>query len=117
MFYLQVANAQPHATARFWLDVIDEVIKAIAVLVGAAWTWMNYRRSRTYAKKLELQLSGSSFRREGLYVEINAGLKNLGASRHRPQQEGTTCELIAIGTDLSEISGRLSFPCLSRTLG
>jgi hypothetical protein len=107
MFELQTVPSDLHATAKFWLDVVDEIIKASAVFVGAAWTWMNYRRSRTYARKLELQLSGSTFRKHGLYIEITAGLKNLGASRHPVQQEGTTCEILAIAPDLSEIPVRL----------
>jgi hypothetical protein len=97
------AIPDPHASAKFYLDVADEIIKAVAVCVGAAWTWINYRRSRTYAKKLELQLSGSIFRKGGLYLETVAGLKNLGASRHGLQQDGTTCEVLAIGPDLSEL--------------
>ncbi len=91
-----------HPQAAFWLDIADKVIKASAVLLGGIWTWINYRRSRTYAKKLDLQLSGNVFEKQDLYIEINVGLKNLGAGRHPLQQEGTSCELIAIMTDLSE---------------
>jgi len=101
------AASNSHATASFWLDVADKFIKFLAVLVGAAWTWMNYRRSRTYAQKLELLIAGNVVSKRGNYVEISAGLKNLGASRYEVQQEGTACELIAILGDLSERSVRL----------
>jgi len=35
-----------HANAKFWLDVADAIVKFIALLVGAAWALMNYRRGR-----------------------------------------------------------------------
>jgi hypothetical protein len=103
MFDPQTLTPDLYATAKFWLDVIDEFIKATAVFVGALWTWMNYKRSRTYAKKLELQVSGSLFRKQDLYLVVSVGLKNLGASKHPVQQEGTGCEIVAIRRDLSEV--------------
>jgi hypothetical protein len=103
MFDLQTVASEPHATAKFWLGVADEIIKATAVFVGAAWTWINYQRSRTYAKKLELQVSGILLQKQDLYLVITTGLKNLGASKHLLQQEGTGCEIVAIRKDLSEI--------------
>lgn len=97
----------PHIQAAFWLDVSDKVIKAFAVVVGAAWTWMHYARSRTYAKKLELQLSGDLVEKNGLILAITSGLRNLGASRHAVQQQGTSLEVVAILADLSEIPLRI----------
>jgi hypothetical protein len=55
-----------HQNASFWLDVIDKFIKFLALLVGGAWTWLNFKRSRTYAKKLDLQLVGAVFRKQNL---------------------------------------------------
>ncbi len=99
--------SEAHPIASFWLDVADKGIKFFAVLIGAAWTWMNYKRSRVYAKKLELQLSGSIVLKEHLYVEVIAGLKNLAASKHAVQQEGTRCEILAVMKDMEERRVRL----------
>jgi hypothetical protein len=96
-----------HPIVSFWLDVADKVIKLFAVLIAGAWTWMNYRRSRTYAKKLELLLSGSIVVKEHLYVEVVAGLKNLAASRHAVQQQGTGCEILAVMKNMEERRIRL----------
>jgi hypothetical protein len=92
-----------HPVAAFWLDVSDKMIKLLAVLVAGAWTWMHYSRGRTYAKKLELQISGSVFLKRNLYLEISTGLKNLGASKYTVQRHGSVCEIVAIMADLSEI--------------
>jgi hypothetical protein len=99
--------ANPHQNASFWLDVSDKLIKFVALLIGGAWTWMNFKRSRTYAKKLDLQLAGTVFQRESLFVEITATIKNAGASRHSVQQRGTTCEILAVRPDLTEVPIRL----------
>lgn len=100
-------SGSSHATAAFWLDISDKFIKFTAVLVGATWTFMNYKRSRTYAQKLELLLAGSMVSKRDNYIEVSAGLKNLGASRYDVQQKGTGCEVIAIMRDLSERSVKL----------
>ena len=95
------ANA-PHQEAAFWLDVFDKIIKFGALLVGGVWTWVNFKRSRTYAQKLELQLAGSLFLKRDLFIDVDVVLRNMGASRHIVQPKGTYCEIIAIFTDLSE---------------
>ena len=98
----------PHPTLSFGLDVADKVFKLCAVLLGGIWTYWNYRKSRTYAQKMELQISSSVFQQGGAtYIEVVAKLKNLGATVHTVQQEGTYCEIIAILSDLSAQSIRL----------
>ena len=98
-----IVTSGPHSGASFWLDVVDRVIKFLALLVGAAWTWMHYQRSRTYAKKLELELEGSVFFKDGLYLETVLRLKNLGAARHPLERRGTLCSIWAVMQDLSEV--------------
>ena len=100
-------DPNPHPTLSFALDVADKAIKLAAVLLGGIWTYWNYRKSRTYEQKMELVLSSSILVRTGFYIQISATLKNLGATVHRVQQEGTYCELIAVFDDLSEQSLRL----------
>jgi hypothetical protein len=98
------ANAVPpqHGNTSFWLDLADRVIKFLALLVGAAWTWMHYQRSRTYAQKLELEADGNIFFKESLYLEVLISLKNLGASRHALQKQGSSCSVWAVLPDLTE---------------
>lgn len=97
-----IDTSGPHSGASFWLDVVDRVIKFLALLVGAAWTWMHYARSRTYAQKLELELDGQVFFNKELYLEVVLKLKNLGAARHPVQELGTSCSVWAISRGLAE---------------
>jgi len=99
--------ANPHQTLSFALDVADKAIKLLAVLLGGIWTYWNYKKSRTYEQKMELQLTGSLFVRNGIFVEIAATLKNLGGTKQAVQQEGAYCEVTAIFEDLSEKSIRI----------
>lgn len=91
-----------HPTLSFALDIADKLIKLAAVILGGIWTYWNYRKSRTYAQKLELQLAGTVLSQNGLYVEIAAAIKNLGGTTHSVQQQGTSCGVVAIAADLSE---------------
>jgi hypothetical protein len=91
--------AAAHPNLAFWLD---ESIKMGAVAVGALWTLWNYTKSRTYQQKMELKLAGSIFRDADVYIEVIATLKNLGASRHTVQRDGSYCEVLAVFEDLSE---------------
>ena len=97
-------SAPVHPTLTFWLDVVDKAIKFAAVALGGIWTYWNYRKSRTYAQKLELQLTGAVFQQNGLFLEVSAEIKNLGAARHLLRYEDALCEFVAISSDLSEKS-------------
>ena len=98
---------EAHPLASFWLDVVDKVVKLAAVCLGGIWTYWNYRKSRTYEQKLELQLAVSLLAEESLYVELTVGLKNLGGTTHQVQQVGSSCEVFAITRDLEEIPVRV----------
>lgn len=74
----------------FWLDVADKGIKALALIVGAVWTYINVIRSRTYKRKLELSISGRIFNKNGAYyLFASCQLKNVGQSKYTIQQRGT----------------------------
>ena len=91
------ATAHPNFT--YWLD---EGARLGALALGALWTYWNYRKSRTYAQKLELELTGEVFFKDGVYVNIATSLINRGASIFfSVQQKGTSCTLSAIHKDLS----------------
>lgn len=96
-----------HPTLAFALDLADKLIKLAAVILAGIWTYWNYCKSRTYAQKLELQLAGTLFSQNGLYLEIAAAIKNLGGTTHFVEHQGTFCEVIAISADLSEQTLRL----------
>ena len=105
-----MANSATHPTVSLVLDIVDIVVKVAAVGIGASWTWWNYRKSRTYAQKLELEVVGTIFTRthpaagSNVYGDIIVSVKNIGATKHSVEQAGTFCELIFVHDDLSEKS-------------
>ena len=103
------ATLGTHPAIYFWLDVADKGIKLFAVFVGASWAFWNYRKSRTYAQKLDIQLTGNVFFKDALYIDVAIVMNNLGAARQDLQPAGTSCDVIAVHEDLTEESVRL-FP-------
>ena len=66
------------------------------------WTWWNYRKSRTYSKKLDLQLIGNVQIVGQLYIDIIAKVTNAGASQHMIGSADSYCTISAVMVDLSE---------------
>jgi hypothetical protein len=95
-------DAPIHPVATFWLGVIDEIIKLAAVFIGAFWTLWNFRKSRTYSQKLDLEIVGTVFIKNDLYGDVLVTAKNIGASRHIVQKAGSFIEISVILDDLSE---------------
>jgi len=95
-------DAPLHPVATFWLGVIDEIIKLAAVFIGAFWTLFNFRKSRTYNQKLDLEVVGTVFIKDDLYGDVLVTAKNIGASRHLVQKAGSFIEISVILDDLSE---------------
>ena len=95
-------DPSPHPTLAFALDVADKLIKLVAVLLGGIWTYWNYRKSRTYQKRLELTLAASPYRHQGTFLEVRLSLKILGGAQHRLQQNAALCQIKGIFSDLSE---------------
>ena len=93
-----------HPVLAFWVDM---VVKVSAVFLGGIWTVWNYAKSRPYSQKLDLEIVGDVFFRDSLYIDINVALKNLGATKHSLQPEGTSCDLVLVHADLREHSVRL----------
>ena len=93
----QAAIADPYATWKFWLDVADKGIKALALCVGAIWTVVNYRRGRTFSKRLEPSVSGHLGETDSRqFLFLTCSLKNLGLSKVEIQQRGSACLVFAI---------------------
>ncbi len=74
MDYQTTGNAI-HPILSFWLDVF---VKVVAIALGGLWTFWNYLKSRPYSQRLDLQIEGDVIIRNGLYVDVNVALKNLG---------------------------------------
>jgi len=96
--------ATTHPNFTYWLD---EGVKLAALALGALWTYWNYRKSRTYAPKLESNLTGNVSIHDGVYVDISTTLKNTGASQFIVQQKGTSCTVYAILKDLSVVPSHI----------
>lgn len=95
-------DAPLHPVATFWLGVLDEIIKLTAVFIGAWWTLWNFRKSRTYNQKLDLEIVGTVFIKNDLFGDVLVTAKNIGASRHIVQKAGSFIEISVILDDLSE---------------
>jgi hypothetical protein len=72
------------------LDIIDKAVKVIAVLIAGVWGYLNYRRGRTFKRRLEPRISGKVFRSNGAWLLCGlAQLKNVGLSKVTIEQKGT----------------------------
>ena len=92
-----LAEQDPNANAKFWLTVVDAGIKFVALLVGAAWTWMIYLRGRTFKHRPVLGTSGKLFKKNGrLYLSVICKLKNVGQSKYEIESKGTACQVWAL---------------------
>ena len=91
-----------HPVATFWLGVLDEIIKLAAVFIGGLWALWNFRKSRTYQQKLQLEIVSTVFIKNDLYGDVLVTAKNIGASRHVVQKAGSFIEISVILDDLSE---------------
>ena len=90
----------PHANARFWMQIGDTVVKIAALLGGAAWTWMHYVRGRTFKPRLELGISSRLFERRGdRYILSTCKVKNIGLSKCAFKKEGNGCEITGLTVD------------------
>jgi hypothetical protein len=95
-------DAPVHPVATFWLGVLDEIIKLAAVFIGGLWALWNFRKSRTYQQKLQLEIVSTVFIKNDLYGDVLVTAKNIGASRHVVQKAGSFIEISVILDDLSE---------------
>jgi hypothetical protein len=85
-----VPQATAHSSLSAVLDIVDKVVKVAAVLIAAAWGYLNYRRGRTFKRRLEPRISGKIFFRDGTWLLCGeAELKNVGLSVVTIEQKGT----------------------------
>ena len=92
-----LSSESVHPYASFWLDFADKGIKGLAVIVAGAWTYMNFKKSRTFQRKLEPSITGEIFESGGQhYVLVTTRLKNMGQSKYTITQEGTGLEALKL---------------------
>lgn len=85
-----IALQNPTTSSPAILDVIDKVTKIAALLVGGAWTYLNYLRGRTFKKRLELRISGKEIQNgDARFLSGTALIKNVGLSKFPIEQRGT----------------------------
>jgi hypothetical protein len=79
------------------LDIIDKATKIIALFIGACWAYLNYRRGRTFKRRLEPTVTGKTIRSKGvLLLSGVAQVKNVGLSKVTIEQRGTAIEVLAV---------------------
>jgi hypothetical protein len=84
------AQAAAPSSLSTFLDIVDKVVKVAAVFIAAAWGYLNYRRGRTFKRRLEPKISGKIFSSNGSWVLSGvAQLKNVGLSVVTIEQQGT----------------------------
>jgi hypothetical protein len=89
-FFEPATQAAAHPTLSTVLDFIDKIVKVVAVLIAGAWGYLNYRRGRTFKRRLEPRISGKIFVRNNSYLLCGqAQLKNVGLSVVTIEQKGT----------------------------
>ena len=87
---VQIAEKTPPSLLSTTLDVLDKVVKILAVIIGSAWAYLNYRRGRTFTHRLEPEVSGKIFRyRDAWLLSGVAKVKNVGLSKVSIEQRGT----------------------------
>lgn len=69
-------------------------------VIGAAWTWLQYVRGRTFRRKLEPKISGEIFEAEGKhFLSITSAVRNVGLSRAFIIQRGTWIQISILQVD------------------
>jgi hypothetical protein len=75
----------------------DAFLKVLALTVGAAWTYLNYVRGRTFRKRLDIKISGTILQYPDVCVFSGAcHLKNIGLSQTNINQFGTGVTISAL---------------------
>lgn len=73
-----------------WVETAKNVCELLAILVGAAWTYLNYFRGRIYKPRLECSVEASIEKHSGhSFLKAIVRVRNIGLSKVPIQQEGT----------------------------
>jgi hypothetical protein len=84
------AETQSHALISFWVETVKNCCEILAILVGSAWTYLNYFRGRTFKPRLECSIETSIEKySEHSFLHIAAKVRNIGSSRVPIEPKGT----------------------------
>lgn len=76
---------------------LDDALKATALVVGAAWTYLNYVRGRTFRKRLDIEITGKILEYPDVLVFSGmCHLKNIGLAKTAFDQVGTGVSINAL---------------------
>jgi hypothetical protein len=84
------AEPPTHALISSWVETVKNVCEILAILVGAAWTYLNYFRGRTYKPRLECSIDASVEKHSGhSFLQVAVKVRNIGLSRVPVDPRGT----------------------------
>jgi hypothetical protein len=102
-----IAEPQAHALIASWVETVKNVCEILAILVGAAWAYLNYFRGRIYKPRLECAVDALIEKHSGHpFLRATVRVKNLGLSKVQIEQKGTA--LLIYSANLQEQAA--SFP-------
>jgi hypothetical protein len=114
--------ARDSAAQAISLDLIDKILKIVAVILGGIWTYLNYVRGRTFKRRLELTISGTLSLRPEINACVVSGVaqaKNVGLSKVDIYKDGTAVLLndMVAGTSVKGLPKILEEEIAGGTLG
>jgi hypothetical protein len=69
-------------TTSDWISAATNVVQATAIVVGAAWAYLQFARGRTFARRAELSVEGDLLRAfDKVAIRARVILCNTGSSR------------------------------------
>jgi hypothetical protein len=94
--------AEPHSVQiafSNWVGTVKSVCEILAILVGGAWTYLNYFRGRVYKPRLECLVDASVEKHSGhRFLKVIVTVRNIGLARVPIQQKGTALLIYSAST-------------------
>jgi hypothetical protein len=78
------------------VDITQKLFTIVAIIVGGAWTYLNYFKGRTFRMRLEPSVTGVVSTSDGAnQLIVSVSLKNVGLSKIGIEQTGSALEVFA----------------------
>jgi hypothetical protein len=103
-------------TAKAVAEIVERILTALGIFVGAVWAYYKYVRGRTFRHRLEMSVFGSYT--EGVpNLVLTIELKNIGASDIHLRQQGTAAVIEMLNNgEPTEAQGRQEGPIAVKIL-
>jgi hypothetical protein len=86
------------------IDSLDKLARIAAVVVAGLWVYFNSLSGRTFVPRLQVDLSGKLFEKEGAqYLLVKMQVKNVGASIVQITDVGTCLKVTPLRRDADSI--------------